>query len=344
MSQGILEGMNRQTILLLFGGESSEHDVSIMSARNVYAGMNKDIYDVRLCYITRSGTGWLLVGSFDDLRGPAFFPLLGQSYFRTQEEELRVDVIFPVLHGENGVEDGAIQGLASLLHAPIVGSGILASAVCWNKVMTKQLLAANGIQVTPYAVYRRGEPLPEYEKLASELSRELFVKPATAGSSVGVSKVRAAGELEPAIKVALKNSDTVLIEKAITGRELEVAVLGTPPNHRTSGVGEIIPGEEFYSYDDKYAEDSKAQVLSNATLSDDLRQQLQDTAHDAFAILGCKGLARVDFLVSESGEIYVNELNTLPGFTNISQYPKLWQQSGISYPELIGLLIADASM
>lgn len=334
--------MNRTTVLLLFGGESSEHDVSIMSARNVYAGMNKDVYDVKLCYITRSGTDWLLVESCDDLRGPELSPLFGQGYFRTQEEEFKVDVIFPVLHGENGVEDGAMQGLASLLHVPIVGSGILASAVCWNKVTTKQLLAANGIQVTPYEVYRRGEPLPEYEKLASELSRELFVKPATGGSSVGVSKVHSGDELEPAIKVALKNSDTVLIEKAITGRELEVAVLGTPPNHQTSGVGEVIPGEEFYSYNDKYAESSQAEVLSDADVSDELRQKLQATAHDVFATLGCKGLARVDFLVSEEGEVHVNELNTLPGFTNISQYPKLWQESGISYLQLIDELIADA--
>lgn len=334
--------MSRQTILLLFGGESSEHDVSIMSARNVYAGFDKDKYDVKLCYISRTGKDWLLVESFEDLRGPTISPLLGQGYFMTQESELRIDVIFPVLHGKNGVEDGAVQGLASLLHIPIVGSAIGASAVCWDKVVTKQLLATSGVQVTPYVVHREREPMPSYVQLKNELSETLFVKPSTAGSSVGVSKVRSANELELAVMTALKHSDTVLIEKAVVGRELEVAVLGTPPNHRVSGVGEIIPGEEFYSYEDKYAEGSKAQVISDAAISDELRQKLQTIAHKAFAVLGCKGLARVDFLVSESGEVYVNELNTLPGFTTISQYPKLWQQAGIDYSQLIDELITDA--
>lgn len=334
--------MNRQTILLLFGGESSEHDVSVMSARNVYAGMDKNKYDVKLCYITKSGNDWALVNSFEDLSGPEILPMLGQGYFWSNEGEFRVDVIFPVLHGENGTEDGAIQGLANLLHVPVIGCGIGASVVCWNKLYAKQLLSQAGIQVTPYAVHRRGQPLPDYARLAKDLGTELFVKPTTAGSSVGVSKVESADELEAAITIALKNSDTILIEKAITGRELEVAVLGTPPSHRVSGVGEIVPGEEFYSYDDKYSPDSKAEVITGADIPDELREMLHRAAGDAYTVLGCKGLARVDFLVSESDEVYVNELNTLPGFTNISQYPKLWQEEGVGYEQLIDELIADA--
>ena len=331
----------------MFGGESSEHDVSVMSARNVYAAMDDSKYEVSLAYIDRRGKWWLLDTWQDNLAehgGVQLAPVPGMSSLITipGNKVLHIDVAFPVMHGENGHEDGSMQGLLRLMHIPVVGSGIGASAVCWDKVMTKQLLAANGIQVTPYAVYRRGEALPGYEQLADELSRELFVKPATAGSSVGVSKVHTTAELEPAITAALKNGDTVLIEKAITGRELEVAVLGTAPSHQVSGVGEIISGEEFYSYDDKYAEGSQAQVISDAEVSDELRGKLQEVAHEAFAILGCKGLARVDFLVSEAGEVYVNELNTLPGFTNISQYPKLWQQSGLGYPQLIDELIADA--
>ncbi len=339
--------MKRTKVLLLFGGESSEHDVSIMSARNVYAAMDNEKYDALLCYIDRKGKWWLLETwqeNLDELGGVqiALVPGTGSLLTIPENKVLPVDVAFPVMHGENGHEDGALQGMLRLAHIPVVGSGIGASAVCWNKVVTKQLLLANGISVTPYTVYRRGQSLPEYDQLAEELGQELFVKPTTAGSSVGVSKVHNADELEPAITTALKNSDTVLIEKAIVGRELEVAVLGTPPNHTTSGVGEIIPGEEFYSYDDKYSETSQAQVLSEADVSDELRKKLQTTAHAAFAILGCKGLARVDFLVSEVGEVYVNELNTLPGFTNISQYPKLWQGQGISYSELIDALLADA--
>lgn len=333
--------MDRMKVLLLFGGESSEHDVSIMSARNVYSGLDKNKYDVKLCYISRSGDYWLLVSSFDDLHGLEISPRLGQGSFVSQGEEFKVDIIFPVLHGENGSEDGAVQGLANLMHIPVVGCGIGASAVCWDKLYTKQILGRNHIKTTPYFVYRRGEPLPDYEQFIKE-SREMFIKPTTAGSSVGVSKVHTIDEFEPAIRLALKSSNTVLIEQAVKGRELEVAVLGTPPHHKTSGVGKIIPGEEFYSYDDKYSADSQAQVITHADISAELRLELKDIAHKAFEVLDCKGLARVDFLMSEEGQIYVNELNTLPGFTNISQYPKLWQESGIGYSQLIDELIANA--
>ncbi len=339
--------MNRQTVLLVFGGESSEHDVSIMSARNVYAALDDSKYEVLLTYIDRRGKWWLLETWQENLQEHggvqlAFVPGTGSFITIPGSKVFHVDVAFPVMHGENGHEDGVIQGLLQMAHIPVVGSGVEASAVCWDKLLTKQLLQASGIQVTPFRLYRRGEALPKYEQLRTELSQEVFVKPVTAGSSVGVSKVHSTDELEPAITTALKNADTILIEKAIVGRELEVAVLGTPPHHRVSGVGEIIPGEEFYSYDDKYSEASQAQVLSNADVSDELCQTLQETAHKAFAILGCKGLARVDFLVSEESEVYVNELNTLPGFTNISQYPKLWQESGIGYSQLIDELITDA--
>lgn len=338
--------MNRMKVLLLFGGESSEHDVSVMSARNVYEALDKEKYDTLLTYIDRKGKWWLLdvwQDNLDEHVGVQLAVVPGTSSLITvpDGEIVAVDVAFPVMHGENGHEDGAVQGLMKLVHIPVVGSGLGASAVCWDKLYTKQLLAANDIQVTPYVAYRRGESLPEYKQLASELGEIIFVKPTTAGSSVGVSKVRGREEFESATTLALKNSDTVLIEKAITGRELEIGVLGMAPNHRVSGVGEIIPGEEFYSYDDKYSENSQAQVITSAAISDELRSELQAIAHKAFAVLGCKGLARVDFLVSESGEIYVNELNTLPGFTNISQYPKLWQESGISYAKLIDHLVAD---
>lgn len=338
--------MNRTAVLLIFGGESSEHDVSVMSARNVYAAMDNERYEVHLCYIDQKGKWWLLETwqeSLDNHGGVQLSAVPGTGSFLTipGNNVLHIDVVFPVMHGENGHEDGAVQGMMNLVHIPVVGSGIGASAACWNKLFTKQLLGACGIGVVPYVTYRRGESLPIYSNLSRELGEHMFVKPTTAGSSVGVSKVRHEGELEPAIVTALEIADTVLIEKAITGRELEVAVLGTPPNHTVSGIGEIIPGEDFYSYNDKYAQDSKARVLSKIDIADELGRELQRIAHQAYAALGCKGLARVDFLVSESGEIYVNEINTIPGFTNISQYPKLWQESGMSYPALIDELITD---
>lgn len=336
--------MSRQTVLLLFGGESSEHDISIMSARNVYAAMDGEKYDVLLCYIDRTGKWWLLDNwheNLDQHGGVRLAPVPGSGSFITipGDKVLHIDIALPVLHGENGHEDGAVQGMMNLVHVPVIGCNVGASAVCWDKLYTKQLLDANGITITPYVVYRRGESMPQYAQVASELSPELFVKPTIAGSSVGVSKVHNEAELEPAIRAALEHSNTVLIEKAINGRELEVAVLGNPPEHKTSDVGEIIPGEEFYSYDDKYSPTSKAQVLTRTELPDDLRQAIRKIAHDAYQKLDCAGLARIDFLVSDSGEIYLNELNTLPGFTNISQYPKLWGEQGIRYPELIDTLI-----
>jgi D-alanine-D-alanine ligase len=338
--------MNRQTILLVFGGESSEHDVSIMSARNVHAAIDKEKYDILLTYIDRKGHWWLLDDWREDLSDHrsseiTILPGTGSITVLGENKKILIDVVFPVMHGENGHEDGTLQGAFRLAHIPVIGSGIGASAVCWDKLYTKQILGRNHIKTTPYFVSRRGEPLPDYEQLTKE-SPEIFIKPTTAGSSVGVSKVHSVDEFKPAIDLALKNSNTVLIEQAIKGRELEVAVLGTPPNHRTSGVGEIIPGEEFYSYDDKYSADSRAQVITNADISDELRTELKNTAHKVFAILGCKGLARVDFLVSAAGDIYVNEVNTLPGFTSISQYPKLWEESGVSYSQLIDELIVDA--
>jgi D-alanine-D-alanine ligase len=336
--------MSRQTVLLLFGGESSEHDISIMSARNVYAAMDGEKYDVFLCFIDRGGKWWLLDNWQENLSmhgGVQLAPVPGSGSFITipGDKVLHVDVAFPVLHGENGHEDGAVQGVMNLTHIPVVGCGLGASAVCWDKLYTKQILTANGIAVTPYVVYHQGDSLPEYGRLATQLSPELFVKPTVAGSSVGVSKVHDSSELEPALQDALKHSQTILIEKAISGRELEVAILGDPPHHKVSDVGEIIPGEEFYSYEDKYSPDSKAQVLTRTELPDDLRKKIRTMAHDAYQMLECRGLARVDFLLSESGEIYLNELNTLPGFTNISQYPKLWGEQGMRYPELIDKLI-----
>jgi len=333
----------RKTVLLLFGGESSEHDVSIMSARNVYAAMDDDKYTVELCYIDRNGKWWLLETWQENLHehgGEQLAPVPGSGSFLTLPgmRPLRIDVIFPVLHGENGHEDGAVQSLANLMHIPVIGCGVGASAVCWDKLYTKQLLAGNDIAVVPYVVHRASDEMPRYQDIAAKLGGTLFVKPTIAGSSIGVSKVHHEAEFQPALELALEHSSQVLIEKAVEGRELEVAVLGNPPHHKESGVGEILPGKEFYDYEDKYAADSKAQVITNAEMTDELREKIRHVAHQAYEVLGCRGLARVDFLVDDD-EIYVNELNTLPGFTNISQYPKLWAEQGISYGSLIDQLV-----
>ncbi len=338
--------MSRQTILLLFGGESSEHDISVMSASNVYAAMDNEKYDVRLGYIDKAGKWWLLENWPTNLSmhgGVQLTPVPGSSAFLTipGNHPLHVDVLFPVLHGENGHEDGAVQGLANLTHIRVIGSGLGASAMCWDKLYTKQLLAQNAIPVVPYRVHRVGAEVPNYSELTAQLGEPFFVKPTVAGSSIGVSMVHNREEFIPAIELASRHGSVVLIEQAISGRELEVAVLGSPPTHQESGVGEIIPGEEFYSYEDKYATDSKAQVITHAEISDETCQLIQQTAHKAYELLGCRGLARVDFFADENG-VYLNEFNTLPGFTNISQYPKLWQDQGVSYSTLVDRLIEFA--
>lgn len=333
-------------VLLLFGGESSEHDVSISSARNVYAAIDDDKYDVKLCYIDHHGKWWLLDnfdGSVDTHGAPQLLPVLGTGNFITMPEHriVKPDVLLPILHGKNG-EDGTVQGLAELLHIPIVGCGVEASSLGMDKLATKEIATVHDIKVVPYAVHRRGEEVPDFEKLSLSLGSPLFIKPARAGSSVGVSKVHNDGELEKALEEAHRHDKVALIEQAVIARELEVAVLGTPPNHEVSGVGEIVPGAEFYSYDDKYASDSKAAVKIPADISPEIESQIQSVAKTIYQALNCSGLSRVDFFLSDDNTLYFNEINTLPGFTNISMYPKLWRQQGISYPQLIERLIQDA--
>lgn len=329
--------------MLLFGGESSEHDVSIMGARNVYAAMDSQRYDVLLVYIDRVGRWWLLENWRDNFAahgGVQLVAALGNKSFMTipGEHIVRPDVILPILHGKNG-EDGTVQGLATLMHIPIVGCDMTASAVTMDKLITKEIIAQNGIKIAEYVVYRRGEKRPSYASLEAKLGSDMFVKPTRSGSSVGVHHVTAASELGSAIDDALEHSDAVLIEQTIDGREIEVAVLGNPPHHEVSGLGEVVAGEDFYTYDEKYEPTSHAQALTNVELEGKLNEKVQNVARRVYEILGCRGMARVDCFVTDDGRIYLNEVNAIPGFTNISMYPKLWRASGMHYPELIDRLI-----
>ena len=337
--------MYRKTVLLIFGGESPEHDVSIMSARNIYAAMDNEKYDVRLCYIDKHGKWWLLNDWVDDVQhnhsGVQIAAVPGTKSFITLPGNniVKPDVLYVAVHGDSA-EDGALQGLAQLLHTPVVGSDVLGHAICWDKLLTKQIVQIVGVPVTPYITYNRGTEIPLYSQCSEKLGSDiLFVKPTRAGSSIGVSRVTTAEDFQPAVELAARYSDKVLIEKAIVGRELEVAILGNPPHHKTSGVGEIIPKNAFYSYEEKYAETSQTQVLSKTELDDATAQTIRKYASDAFQALGCKGQARVDFLLGDDGTPYLSEVNTLPGFTDISQYPKLWHEQGIKYPQLIDRLI-----
>lgn len=337
--------MERKTVLLLFGGESSEHEVSISSVRNVYAAMDDSKYSILFGYIDRAGKWWLVDRISDEINthgAPQLAPVLGAGSFVTfpSSKVVKPDVILPILHGKNG-EDGSVQGLAQLLHIPIVGCDMTSSAICMDKVATKEILSGFGMNVTPYEVHHDGDELPDFNHLSMKLGSPMFVKPVRAGSSVGVSKVYSEAEFIKALEEAHKHDNVVLIERGIVGRELEVAVLGNPPHHQVSGVGEI-KAEDFYSYDEKYAATSSSEVIIPADLPEDTKQRIRKAAGDAYKILGCTGLTRVDFFLTEDDTLYVNELNTIPGFTNISMYPKLWREEGISYSQLIERLISLA--
>ncbi|MCX6728451.1 MAG: D-alanine--D-alanine ligase [Candidatus Saccharibacteria bacterium] len=338
--------MQRTTVMLLFGGESSEHAVSISSARNVFAALDDTKYDVVLGYIDQSGQWWLLDNIMDqiDVIGlPQLLPVLGSGNFVTipSSEVIKPNVILPILHGVNG-EDGTIQGLAKLTHIPIVGSGVEASAVTMDKVTTKQLLEFNGIKTAPFEVHLSDEPYSSFHQLSEKLGSPLFVKPAREGSSVGVSMASNDEELSAAFATAHKYDGKVLIEKAIKGRELEIGVLGSGSDIRVSGVGEIVADREFYDYDSKYSAASETKVIIPADLPIKTRDKMRDIAKKAYLVLGCKGFARVDFFLSNDKDVYIIEANTLPGFTNISMYPKLWRQEGMTYSGIIDALISDA--
>lgn len=338
--------MDRPTVLLLFGGESSEHDVSISSARNVYAAIDDEKYDVLLGYIDREGRWWLL-DSFgmqvDTHSMPQLLPALGSGSFVTTPDSRVVtpDAILPILHGRGG-EDGSVQGLAQLMHIPIVGCDVTASAIGMDKLASKEILMAHHISVAPYQVHHDGEVVPDFGKLTMTLGCPVFVKPSRAGSSIGVSKVYSEEELVSALEEAHRHDPTVLIEQAITARELEVAVLGTPPQHQVSVVGEILPGADFYDYEDKYAADSRSSVVIPADIESGVSHRIQALAGRIYELLGGSGLARIDFFLSDDGALYFNEINTLPGFTSHSMYPKLWRHEGISYAGLIDVLLNDA--
>lgn len=338
--------MQRITVMLLFGGESSEHSVSLSSARNVFAALDDTKYDVVLCYIDETGKWWLLDNLSDQIDTsnlPQLIPVLGTGNFATipNVDVIAPNVILPILHGING-EDGTVQGLAQLMHIPIVGCKLTASAIAMDKIITKQLLEHGDIKTVPYEVHVLGEPFSSFSQLSSKLGSPLFVKPANGGSSIGISKVNNDEELSVAIVEAHKHDSKILIEKAITARELEVAILGSGSKARASGVGEIIPDREFYNYDSKYDVSSQTQVVIPADIPAEISQEIRDIALNAYSKLGCNGMARIDFFLSDDDVIYLSEVNTIPGFTNISMYPKLWRQEGLSYSGLIDALITDA--
>ncbi len=344
---------------LLFGGRSAEHEISLISARSIYQNLNSEKYNVTLIGISQDGRWYLqdddkvlLASGGMELKRlrvsgrelsakPA--PVSGKNlvFVGAKGGAPALDVVFPVLHGPYG-EDGTVQGLLELAGLPYVGADVLGSAVGMDKELAKRLLRDAGLFVAGFRVLTSGEHGKSKSlagKLARDLGYPLFVKPSRMGSSVGVSRVAAPGKLAGAVKKAFRFDDKLLLEQEIKGREIECAILGgdTP---RASLVGEVIPGRDgFYSYQAKYVDESGAELVIPARLSAKQLSGAQQTALKAFCALNCYGMARVDMFLTGRGRIFVNELNTIPGFTNISMYPKLWELSGLSFPKLLDELI-----
>ena len=332
-------------LALVFGGRSGEHDVSIVSARSVDSALDRRRYEVVPMAIDRGGrwtdadTARRVLGeSTDRTDGVVAFEGHHRIDPRLVEEDF--DVAFPVLHGPYG-EDGTIQGLFEMIDLPFVGCDAASSAVCMDKIFCKSLLDQAGLPTPPWQEIDRASWANRRDQildLSLGLGLPLFVKPARLGSSVGITKVSEEEQLADAIDVALSHGERALAEKGVDAREIEVAVLGNR-HPRAAVPGEVVPGHDFYDYEDKYL-DAACELLAPAPLDEETTSTVQQLAVSVFSLLGCAGMARVDlFLARESGELWVNEVNTIPGFTSISMYPRLWKLSGIDYPSLLHELV-----
>ncbi len=347
---------HKTRVCLLFGGKSGEHEVSLQSAKSIYEALDKDKYDVLLVGIDKSGK-WLLGDASKYLLNATNPKLIalnktnasvvtpvssdGNTSLMRLEDKGQVgsiDVFFPITHGTYG-EDGSLQGFLELFDVAYVGAGVLGSAVGMDKDVMKRLLRDAGIPVARYMALKKFEmSVKRLHDIAHDFGFPVFVKPANLGSSVGISKAHDENELQQAIKTAFQYDTKILIEEYVPGREIELSVLGDD-GPIVSVPGEVLPQHEFYSYEAKYIDEKGAVLQIPAQLPQEIVFRLQNTAKQAFLALECSGMARVDFFVKEGGEIILNEINTLPGFTKISMYPKLWEVSGIAYSELLDRLI-----
>lgn len=341
---------NKLKVAVIFGGRSAEHDVSLQSAKNILTAIDRNKFEPLPVYVDRQGAWWvsrndeaLVNGDCPDIeKYPVLLSLNGKSgqlvSQLSKQSPIDLDVIFPVIHGPYG-EDGSIQGLSKLVDLPCVGSGIAGSAIGMDKDLCKRLLKADEIDVADYIVLRKGQLDKKLiEKAAESLGYPIFVKPSNMGSSIGVSKAENLGQVFDSIEHAFQYDTKVLLEAAVSGQEIECAVLGNQAPI-ASIPGEIVPIEGFYSYQSKYINESGALLKIPAEIDDQLMARVKEIALRAFQVLECKGMARVDMFVTSTGQIFVNEVNTLPGFTQISMYPKLWKASDISYTDLVDRLI-----
>ncbi|HBC83928.1 MAG TPA: D-alanine--D-alanine ligase A [Clostridiales bacterium] len=350
--------MNKIKIGVIFGGMSTEHNVSNVSGTSVIQNLNREKYEIYPIYISKGGKWFRYIKPVEEIK----ILQIGEEPQELDEIKnpldflKKLDVIFPVLHGLYG-EDGTIQGLLELINVPYVGCKVLGACNSMDKVYTKIILDKAKIKQVKYAYIRKNKDAYIYvdekfnettlslneisEKISKKIDFPVFVKPSNSGSSVGVEKAINIDELKKAIEFASQYDVKILIEQGIDARELECGILGNE-DVEASCVGEILPAEEFYSYDAKYKNDD-SRVVIPANITEEQANEIRHTAMKAFKALDAKGLSRVDFFIDrKTGDVYLNEINTMPGFTEISMYPKLWEKSGISYSELLDKLISLA--
>lgn len=344
--------MDKKNVVVVFGGRSSEHEVSCVSCQTVIANINKEAYDIILVGITKEGE-WLFVDKVEDIADGSWVNSKTRAIISpdTVKKELvifkedgvetkKIDVVFPVLHGLNG-EDGTIQGIFELAQIPYVGCGVLASSVSMDKLYTKIVVDTLGVNQAQYVGVDRRELVDMdavVKRAEGKLDYPMFVKPSCAGSSKGVSKAENREELVTALEEAARHDRKILIEETIVGREIECAVLGLT-DVKASGLGEILAAAEFYDYDAKY-NNAESKTVLDPDLPADVVEEVRKAAVDIFKALDGSGLSRVDFFVEkETKRVVFNEINTLPGFTSISMYPMLWERQGIAKPELVDKLL-----
>ncbi|NLI60501.1 MAG: D-alanine--D-alanine ligase [Clostridiales bacterium] len=346
--------MDRLKIAVLFGGKSGEHEVSLVSATSIIESIDKDKYELYLIGITKEGHWRYYEGDIQKIKSgewerdskravlPAD-PSYGGFFLEDQPSKIfEVDLIFPVIHGPYG-EDGTLQGLLELAHIPYVGCDVLSSSTGMDKLMAKAIFSSVGLPQGDYVgIYRhelKADSQAAIAKVEDSFSYPVFVKPANMGSSVGISKAKDRDELLEALNIAGQYDEKIIVEEFIDGREIECAVLGNF-DPKASVLGEIRPSNEFYDYHAKYQDGGESSLLIPAPIPSEKSDEIRQLAIDAYKALGCSGLSRVDFFLErETDRVYLNEVNTMPGFTEISMYPKLWEATGIPYPELIDNLI-----
>lgn len=341
----------KTNLLVIYGGKSAEHDISLISAKNIIAALDQEKYNLILVGIDRDGTWYQqrlpskdepLVIDSDPSHEVVLHSRHNQAYLTVLEknQSTAINVVFPVLHGTQG-EDGTVQGLCRMASVAFVGADVMSTANCMDKDVMKMLFLQNNLPTCEYIAVKKSQRNQiNLDEVIATLQLPCFVKPANLGSSVGISKAKTLPELKTAIDEAFKYDNKIIIEKNIVGREIECAVIGNGLGDiQHAALGEIIPNHEFYSYEAKYLDDNGAQLIVPANLDDQVAEKIYQVVLAAYQCLECSGMARVDCFLTANDDIYINEINTIPGFTKISMFPRLWNEVGVSYPDLVQKLI-----